>query len=143
MSIIKMFVQGVGVTTLQSASIDVPAKGFIRTITLGLAFQDASPAIKEGALAELSFLSTAQFTSNDGRGSLCQVNARTVFQDAARLGIAGVPFCVLTPVAVAVNAGERIYLHGQADAASIDFQAVAYLFIDDGIDVARPQVRRR
>jgi len=145
MSIIKMSITtGATATTVATASIDVPADGTIRAITLGMSFQDATPAISDALSAELTFLSTPQFLTNDARGSLCQTGFNVAFQDAARLVLQGVPFCVLTPIAVAVAAGERIFLHIQASGADdIDGTATAYLFIDDGLDVGRAQIRRR
>jgi hypothetical protein len=142
MSIIKMFNTVTGVTSA-ATSIDIPAKGIIRLITLGALFADASPVIGEGMTAELSFLSTAQYTTNDARGSLCQVAQAVSFADAARIVLSGTPFCLLAPIAIIVNAGERIFLHAVGGGASVVISASAYLFIDDGIDVARAQVRRR
>lgn len=141
MSIIKMNVTAAA-AALVSVSIDVPADGVIRTIAMGSSFTDASPVTNEGFTAELSFLSTPQFTANDVRGSLCQVSQRPVFVDAARIVLSGVPFCILTPIAILVSAGERIFLHLTPE-GSVAAGALAYLFIDDGLDVARAQVRRR
>lgn len=142
MSIIKMAGTVTG-TTFASVAVDIPAKGVIRSITLGAVFADGSPVTAEGLTVELSFLSTPQFTTNDARGSLCQVAQIPVFVDAARIAMSGTPICVLTPIAIDVAAGERIYMHMVGGGASVVVTAVAYLFIDDGIDVARAQVRRR
>ena len=141
MSVIKMYVASSG-TALTSASIDVPADGIITAITLGLQIEDASPVITEGSVAEVSFLSSQTFATNDARGSLCAVGRATAFADAARLVIEGSGFCVLTPIHVPVNAGERIYLHIQSD-GSVVATAVAYLFVSDGLDQARPRITRR
>ena len=141
MSVIKLYVASSG-TSLTSASIDIPADGVITALTVGMQIEDASPVITEGATAELSFLSSQTFATNDARGSLCQVARATAFADAARLVIEGSGFCVLTPIRVPVNAGERIYLHVQAD-GSVVATAVAYLFVEDGLDQARPRIARR
>jgi hypothetical protein len=144
MSIIKMVTSSVGALTVVSSQIDIPAAGVIRTIAGGLTVtQDATPAAQDSVIAELSFLSTSTFTTNDARGSLCQVSWGLTFQDAARLITHGVHFCVLTPIAVKVAAGERMFLHLQANQTDIVANTVFYLFVDDGIDVARSQVRRR
>ena len=142
MSVIKMFNNGTGVTVV-STQIDIPADGVIRSIAMGMQFEDASPATGEGAQVELSFLSVNTFAVNDARGSLCTVNHVVVFADAARIVMSGTPFCILTPIAVSVAAGERIFMHGVGDSVSATWLATAYLFVDDGIDVARAQVRRR
>lgn len=142
MSIIKMAGSVTGITA-SSVSIDVPAKGVIRTIALGAVFADASPVTGEGLTVELSFLSTNQFSTNDARGSLCQVAQVPVFVDAARIALSGTPICILTPIAIEVAAGERVFMHMVGGGASVVVTAVAYLFIDDGIDVARAQTRRR
>jgi hypothetical protein len=136
-----MFVATAAGTSV-SSNIDIPANGIIRVVTMGLDIEDASPVTGEGGSAELTFLSSNQLTVNDSRGSICQVSQKTGFADAARLVLAGTPFCVLTPIAIKVAAGERIYLHAVSE-GSVLTTAVAYLFIDDGIDVARAQVRRR
>lgn len=141
MSIIKLFA-AVGAGVSGSVSIDVPAKGVIRTVTLGVSVFDATPVTGEGANAELSFLSTSQFNVNDARGSICQVRQAPMHVAAAITLQGGTPFCVITPVAIVVAAGERIFLH-LAGEGSTAANAVGYLFIDDGIDVARAQVRRR
>jgi hypothetical protein len=142
MSIIKLYtVSTAGV--LATASVDIPANGIIRTITVGLFNYDTAPGTSnEQSAGELSFLSAPQYASNDVRGSLCQVAAGLYFADAARLALAGTPFCILTPIAVKVAAGERVYLHVTSGGSAVA-SAVSYLFIDDGIDVARAQVRRR
>lgn len=142
MSIIKMYVTA-SAATLASASIDIPANGIIRTITMGMFNYDTAPGTSnEQTAAELTFLSSPQYSSNDVRGSLCQISSGLFFADAARLSLSGDPFCILTPIAIKVMAGERVYLHctpGGSAVASV----IAYLFIDDGIDVARAQTRRR
>jgi len=140
MSIIKMYVAA-SAATYAVAAIDIPANGKIRTISMGLAISDATPVTVEGAVAELSFNSTPQYATNDVRGSLCQVRAQPIFVDAARIAMAGVPFAILTPIEVPVNAGERVFLHLTPD-GSVSATCVAYLFIDDGLD-SNKAVRRR
>ncbi len=141
MSIIKMYLS-VSAATAASASIDVPASGSIRAITMGMQMTDASPVSAEGAFFELSFLSGATFTTNDARGSLCQVSRRAFFVDAAREAVEGSGFCVVTPIDVKVAAGERIFLHGLPE-GSVVAACVVYIYVDDGIDVGRAQIRRR
>lgn len=145
MSIIKMFsstAAGAG-NVLVSAQIDIPANGFIEAMSLGIAFSDATPTISTGCAAELSFLSQMSTTVNDARGVLLSANARIAFQDAARLILHGVPFAIMTPIRVKVAAGERVFLHSICDVADQQVLATAYLFVNDGIDVARAQTRRR
>lgn len=145
MSIIKMHVLQTGVGE-SSAMIDVPKDGVIRTITLGIEISDTAPATTDVGRAELSFLSSNQIGVNDARGSLCEVDHQfahvNLAATLATIAMSGTPFCILTPIAVKVAAGERIYLHVTAT-GSLVAAASAYLFIDDGIDVARAQTRRR
>jgi len=142
MSIIRMYVAA-SAATAAVASIDIPADGVIRAITMGVSIYDATPVTGEGASAQLSFLSSPQYAANDVRGTLCDVRNQPAHVAAAiTLSNGGTPFCVMTPIAVHVAAGERVYLHCTPE-GSVVATAVAYLFIDDGIDVARAQVRRR
>jgi len=141
MSIIKMSLS-VSAAAAGVAQIDIPAKGVIRLLSMGMSLSDATPLTGEGATFELSFLSVATFTTNDARGSLCQIHYSPFHVAAAIIAMAGDPFCILTPIAVEVAAGERMFLHGLPVGSAVA-SCQAYIYVDDGIDVARAQVRRR
>lgn len=145
MSVIKLFAAGL-VGTLSSVSIDIPADGVIQTLTLGATIEsDAVFVDGEGVTAELSFLSSPTFTTNDVRGSLCQVRANRSGGGAAAAWAASVavPFCILSGIDVPVNAGERVFLHLQGVAGIASSSAVAYLFVKDGIDITSGRTPRR
>lgn len=140
MSIIRMQIQAVS-TTVNTVGVDIPADGTIEAITMGQHMEDASPVTGEGARCQLSFLGE-MVQVNDSRGVLCDTAERTFFADAARIALSGHGFCVVTPISIPVNGGERLFLHAVCDSASLIVDAVAFIFIRDKVD-ARPRIRRR
>ncbi len=140
MSVIKMYVD-VAAATYEAAQIDLPADGTLYALHLMVSVSDATPASSEQVFAELSFISTPQYAANDSRGSLAQCNIKTYFADAARLAISGNSEFSMTGLNVRLNAGERIYLHCTPE-GSIAANAIAYLYIEDGMDQPRALRRR-
>lgn len=141
MSIIKMVAPSLG-TSLSTVGIDIPAKGVITTVAMGVRYTDATPATGDTVDVELTFSSSPQFAVHDARASICMISNQVFFTDAARLVLTGPQFCILTPVKIAVEGGERVFLHG-ITSGSITGSATAYLFIDDRVDDVRPRARRR
>lgn len=145
MSIIKLFASSGGGATLISAAADIPEDGRIEAVTLSCNMvSDATPTNARIGRAEISFLSSATFSINDVRGSLCQVlNAEigAAAADGLKLNPA-VSALVVAPIDVMVAAGERVFLHVQSTSATATFEAIGYLYIRDGADLARGTRRR-
>lgn len=145
MSVIKLYGAG-GAGVWVSVSADIPLDGYISTVALGVSMtQNPALADAESAIAEISFASTAQFTANDVRNSLCQASAVLAGGGAAAaiVGLPSVPFCVLTGLHVRVYAGEKLWLHGQVTATVSGASAVGYIYIEDNEDRGRARVRTR
>ena len=147
MSIIKLYASGALSTAIVSVSADVPLDGYISTVALGCAMAgETAPTNLMQVVAEMSFSSTPQFASNDVRNSLCQATIAMIANPAAApvLALPSVPFCVLTGLHVRIYAGEKVWVHLQAALATIDtFNAVGYVFIEDGEDKGRVRARSR
>ncbi len=146
MSVIKMYgpaSAGAEVTV----SIDVPADGILDSLSLGVTVDDdtAMDGAPKSLSAEVSFMSSSTFVTNDARGSLCTVTAAMfgqVVTDLIMLGPTSVPFCILNNLNIRLNAGERIYMHILSSDPDIPGRAAAYLFINDNVD-GRARTRRR
>ena len=97
------------------SSIDVPEDGEIMGILIDL----FSPAMAsaDGMQAEVSFLSSSQFTTNDARGIISRCSLAT--NTASTSGQAGAHNSthMMFMKGISVNAGERIHLHFETDAA--------------------------
>jgi len=140
MSVIKMYVD-VAAATYEAAQIDIPADGTLYAVHLQMMVADLGPASNESVFAELSFISTPQYASNDSRGSIAQVGVGTFFADAARLVAHGGEVFAMSGLNIKLNAGERIYLHA-TPGGSLIATAVAYMYVEDGMDQPRALRRR-
>ena len=110
-------------TTNDIAALDIPEDGEILCIA-GIITGTYEPAAAAGAnitlrlLSELSFLSTNQIAVNDSRGAIAGLGVATLlfFSEAAETGGGGAKLSevadICPPEGIAVNAGERIHLHG-------------------------------
>lgn len=144
MSVIKMYVSVTG-STAGNAAIDIPEDGIIDAVSLGCTGFNATPADGDYSHAEVSFMSVNSFGTNDVRGSLCTVSVGYAGAAAADglKATPSVPFCMMNNLGVRVSAGERVYLHAINKNSDQQVLAVAYLFIRDKLDMARPAPRRR
>jgi len=141
MSVIKMYVD-VAAATYEAAQIDIPADGTLYAFNMQILVGDATPVNNESVFAELSFISSPQFASNDSRGSIGQVGVGGYQALAATTVIIdGAWTMAMSGLNIHLNAGERIYLHA-TPGGSITATVVAYMYIDDGMDQPRA-VRRR
>lgn len=134
MSVYKLYAAGSGGTENNAASLDVQFEGKITAILMS-SYGDFDAA-DESLSVEVSFLSTATFTSNDARGSLAMNTMSTGVvtsgaNNGGRIAVSGIN--------IPVNAGERLHLHISSTAGVVS-QNQAYIYVDDGSD---PNLRRR
>ncbi len=136
MTIYKLYAATAGDSV---ASIDIQLDGEIKSI---LMTGEASgvDAVNEGFTAEVSFLSSNGFTTNDTRGSLMTIQSRMGLstngglQTAVNMGVSNLD--------VPVNAGERVHLH-ITDLGTITVRNVhAYLYVQDKGTQRIPSRRR-
>jgi len=122
------------------ASLDIPQDGVITGIDWdGRADVDADGEVIE---AELSFIATAQFGTNDVRGRLSSVGAQI------SLTTSGVAHTSLQkfvgPTEIPVAGGERLHLHLNATAGlSSTIRVNIHLDVGRSRDVRRRSARRR
>lgn len=144
MSVIKMAVDTDGTANVVSNSIDIQGDGVIEGVSLGLTlFADATPADGDNVACQVGFLSAASFgdASHDSRGILGET-AIALLRGTAEDTVTGIPWFISPTVRVPVSAGERIFIHVQPSQADMTATAVAFLYVNDGLD-ARPAMRRR
>ncbi len=99
----------VAASTPAAASIDIQFDGLIEGVLMDLSCTGAD-ALNDGATAEVSFASTAGFTSNDTRASFAGVSAFQGFLTSGGSQVGKSVFVTLGK-GIPVAAGERIYLH--------------------------------
>jgi hypothetical protein len=127
--ITHMYLSGSG-----SAAIDVPADDVLEEVVITI--QHAGEVDQVGQ-AQLSFGSTAVFTTNDARQTIATfVSSFYVLTSGYSLGAQSL---VCHPN-VKINAGERIYLHGDWSAGTGIVRATLYTSKGDG---PTTPVRRR
>lgn len=138
MSVYKLAATGTGGTENGIAQLDVQFDGLITSIHGDMAF--AGVANGNFGYVEASFISTSTRNNNDTRGSLFSMDMELVIAGAAYAtdlskasNAAG--------LAIAVNAGERLWLHIIATAARAVRTAI-YLYVEDGQGVPTAQRRR-
>lgn len=137
MSVIKLEATGsAGTTTNSAAAIDVPVDGVITAVDITIK-GDALDAADDQADAELSFLSTNSFSTNDVRNSLAMVTVQNNAMAAATGQ--GSKHKTITGLRIPVFSGERIHLHLNGD-TGVTPAGYAYIFIEDRIGA---RTRRR
>ncbi len=121
------------------ASLDIQLDGVI-TSMLMTGMCAGVNALDEGMQAEISFLSSNTFGSNDVRGSLMTMQIRSGMLTS---GMGNMCDNInISSVNIPVNAGERIHLHIR-DAGTLTGRVVhAYLYVEDK-GVSRLSSRRR
>lgn len=133
-----MYAAGSGGTEDAAASVDIPRDGFITGIEW-----DANAdldADTERFRAELSFIATNQFATNDVRGRISSVSVQI------SLTTSGIATAFLQkwvgPLNLRVAGGERLYLHlfGTSGLAS---EARCNVHLDTGTGAERRSARRR
>jgi len=121
-------------------SADIQADGFIEGV-LGILDGFGMDALSDNAAAELSFMSTNTFGTNDTRGSIMMVRCRQNFLTSGGGANANNVFVAFGQKGIKVNAGERIYVHTQA-AAGVTPKFVFYVYVRES-GSARSSERRR
>lgn len=121
MSLYKLY--GTGVTD-GIASVDIIAKGHITAIQV--AMEADLDADLETARMEVSFSSASGFTTNDTKSSIVTARAALAAITAAGTVVVAENFCV-TGIAIPVDVGERMYLHG----AGTNMTATVYIHVSD------------
>lgn len=108
------------------ATLDIQRDGHIVAISGDVSVQGAD-ALNDGASVELSFASTSGFGSNDTKASLLTMRAHQGFLTSGggpvtkRADVAG--------IAIAVAAGERLYLHFEVAGSGPTAYATVYVFV--------------
>jgi len=118
------------------ASLDIQFDGLITVVDW--ACRADMDADAESFGAEVSFLSSSTFVTNDSRGSISMVRGQAGGAEAAGFSWVGVNKSV-SGLRIAVAAGERIHLHGVLG-GSADLVATCYVHVEDTSD---PRLRRR
>ncbi len=136
MSVYKLFGNGTGGAQDGIAQIDIQFDGVIESI-LGSMLSDLD-LDTEFVQSEISFLSVNTANVNDARGSLAMMSAQASYVTAAS-GVVTAVNVGVGPVAIMVNAGERVFCHVVA-AAGVTSLAQWYLYVRDGSPAA---LRRR
>lgn len=137
MSIYKLAALGAGGDQDALAQLDVQFDGII-TALAGF-IRSTMTVTGEFAVAEASFLSVNTIGSNDTRGSIFSVatsltgTAPGTTQGSGQNNVGG--------LAIAINAGERLWMHFSATAALVS-NAQIYIYVEDGQGVPTA-VRRR
>lgn len=122
-----------------AASLDIQIDGEIEAILMSADVAGAD-ALNDGVIAEVSFLSTNGFGSNDVRGSLMTVQCRQNFLTsgggnmATNMAVGG--------ISIPVAAGERVHLHILDRGSPTSRSVHAYLYVRDK-GTARVLTRRR
>lgn len=136
MTIYKLYSAAFGDST---ASLDIQLDGVIQSIHMtGRA--NGIDALNDGFEAEVSFLSTNSFTSNDTRGSLMIIQSclGMLTDGGGNLSVNAQISTLMVPVA----AGERVHLHAAAIGGSTGGAVHAFLFVEDK-GIQRISGRRR
>ncbi len=138
MSVYKLFAAGSGGTENGLAQIDVQFDGIITAL-----YGDLSATLSangDDVYSELSFTSQNTRTSNDSRGTLMSLDLELLFAGAAyasnisKNGAVG-------GLAIAVNAGERLWMHVVATASRVS-RCVYFVYVEDGQGAPVSRVRR-
>lgn len=109
-----------------AASVDVQRDGHIVAISGDIAVTGAD-ALNDGMTCELSFASTSGFAANDTKASLLTLRA---FQGFLTSGGSSVQkHADVSGLAVAVAAGERLYLHMLLSGSGPTIYATVYVFV--------------
>lgn len=123
------------------ASLDIQREGHIVGISADLACTGCD-ALGDGGTVELSFASTSGFASNDTKASLLTLRAWQQF-----LTSGGGPVqshSDVSALAVAVAAGERLYLHFEVAGTGPTVYATVYVFVMPLVNASdRADPRRR
>lgn len=138
MSVYKLAATGTGGVENGIAQLDVQFDGIITAIH-GAMTANLTVTL-DFANLEVSFISVNSFGTNDTRGSL--------FTMRQLMAITGAVWAVnnamhsnVGGLAIAVNAGERLWLHYEATATRI-ITGDVYVFVEDGQGVPTAQRRR-
>ena len=134
MSVYKLF-NSFAASADGAASLDVQFDGVITAVDWSVrANLDADD---EFYVCEVSFLSTSTFSANDARGSISMIAEQAGLLTSGAMVTNGNK--AVAGMRIPVNAGERIYLHGQLSVTGA-VTAQVYLHVEDTSD---PRLRRR
>lgn len=139
MDLYKLYAQ-VTVDTDAAASLDIQVDGFITAVGAEVNAVGAD-ALNDGGQVEVSFASTNGFASNDTKSSfmhvICQQGFLTTGGSAVRA------YNALSGLAIAVAAGERIYMHIELT-GTVTINGIVYIYVMPLPDAsARAAARRR
>lgn len=110
------------------ASLDIQLDGEIESIHMAMFAADCD-ALNDAALAEMSFLSTNSFTSNDVRGSLMIVQSGIGFLTQGGGNMA--QNANISSLQIPVAAGERIHLHISLIGGCSSAATHGYMYVRD------------
>ena len=138
MSVYKLAATGSGGTENGIAQLDVQFDGIITAIH-GTAAHNANADTEVGDL-EVSFISVNTIGQNDTRGSLFAMRSRYSLLTAVGTELVQQTAAV-GGLAIAVSAGERLWMHYVAS-ATVVINADVYIYVEDGQGVPTAQRRR-
>jgi len=127
-------------TTNSIVTLDIILDGLIAAISMGLKNVSGMDALGDALVGEISFMSTNSLGVNDTRGSIAQVSVNQNFLTSG--GGIGPGVMSVNGLAIAVNGGERIHLHGLSS-TGVSGNCFVYLYVEDASDGGKAQVRRR
>lgn len=133
MSVYKLAASSTGGSQDAIAQLDIQFDGIITAMHGSVANQGTTAG--NSVEFEASFLSVNTINTNDTRGSLFTLGMRISAAGAGNTANSGVG-----GLAIAVNAGERVWLHALGT-ASVSGTANIYIYVEDGQGV--PVANRR
>ena len=125
-SVYKMYLSGAG-----SRDIDFRADGRIVGFSLEINITTAGVTAPSYASAELSFIGTQDDDAQDVRHSLAALHVGHMATTPDTPSSRGI---TQTGLSVPVFHGERLYLHQSLTGTSLNANAYAYLYVEDGLD---------
>jgi len=123
---VKMSGSVTGATTNSIATIDIQDNGEIESILLDLS-GGGMDALNDTVRVEISFSSVNSFGVNDVRASIASLKMQQQFLTSGG-GASGNSLFLSFPRGIPVNAGERIHMHGLAD-AGVTMTSECYLYL--------------
>lgn len=125
MTIYKLFASAAGAS---AASLDIQMDGEIKAMHMSIQ-PNTMDALDDGAESEVSFLSTASWSSNDTRGSLMIVQSKLGMLTTGGGNVA--INASLSSLSIPVAAGERVHLHVAVAGGTVSCPSHAYLYVED------------
>ena len=128
-------------TTDGVAALDIPEDGLIMGVDWDI-WAEAEAATAVLLKAQLSFLATNQFDTNDARGPISNIYMKRVITTSGA-SMASTSKWVSMPTPLQVAGGERIFVHTDSSAATWTVGFAALVHFQPGKTRVRRSQRRR